>query len=149
VIGPVVDVQFEGEALPSIYNALRIYDESSNQMKMNVYVEVEQHLGENRVRAISMEPAEGLVRGMKVYDLGAPISIPVGKGTLGRVMNVIGRPVDEQGPIIGTKIYPIHRPAPNVEQQDTHLEMLETGIKVVDLLEPYLKGGKIGLFGGT
>jgi len=149
VIGPVVDVQFEGEALPSIYNALRIYDESSGQAKMDVYVEVEQHLGENRVRAISMEPAEGLVRGMKVYDLGAPISIPVGKGTLGRVMNVIGRPVDEQGPIVGTKIYPIHRPAPTVEQQDTHLEMLETGIKVVDLLEPYLKGGKIGLFGGA
>jgi F-type H+/Na+-transporting ATPase subunit beta len=149
VIGPVVDVQFEDEKLPSIFNALRIYDESSNQMKMDVYLEVEQHLGENRVRAISMEPAEGLVRGMKVYDLGSPITVPVGRETLGRILNVIGKPVDQQGPVNAKKTYPIHRPAPTVEQQDTHLEMLETGIKVVDLLEPYLKGGKIGLFGGA
>jgi F-type H+-transporting ATPase subunit beta len=149
VIGPVVDVQFEDQELPSIYNAIRIFDETSNKTEMDIYLEVEQHLGENRVRAISMEPTEGLVRGMKVYDLGAPIQVPVGRETLGRVMNVIGRPVDQLGPINTKQTYPIHRLAPTVEEQDTHLEMLETGIKVIDLLEPYLKGGKIGLFGGA
>jgi F-type H+/Na+-transporting ATPase subunit beta len=149
VIGPVVDVEFEDQELPSIYNAVRIYDETSNKTEMDIYLEVEQHLGENRVRAISMEPTEGLVRGMKVYDLGAPIQVPVGRETLGRVMNVIGRPVDQLGPIHTKQTYPIHRLAPTVEQQDTRLEMLETGIKVIDLLEPYLKGGKIGLFGGA
>jgi F-type H+-transporting ATPase subunit beta len=149
VIGPVIDVQFEDEQLPSIYNAIRVWDQSSDEMKFDIYAEVEQHLGENRVRAVSMEPTEGLVRGMKAYDTGAPISVPVGDATLGRVMNVIGKPVDQQGPINAKKFYPIHRPAPNVEQQDTSMSMLETGIKVVDLLEPYLKGGKIGLFGGA
>lgn len=149
VIGPVVDVEFEDGQLPPIYNALRIYDESANNTKVDIYVEVEQHLGENRVKAISMQPPEGLIRGMNVYDTGNPIMVPVGKETLGRVMNVLGQPVDEQGPIKANKYYPIHRNAPTVDQQDTRLEMLETGIKVVDLLEPYLKGGKIGLFGGA
>jgi len=149
VIGPVVDVQFNYEHLPEIYNAVRIYDESANDQTVDIIAEVEQHLGENRVRAVSMQPTEGLMRGMKVYDLGAPISVPVGRATLGRIINVIGQPVDQMGPVNATKFLPIHRSAPSVEQQDTRLEMLETGIKVVDLLEPYLKGGKIGLFGGA
>jgi len=149
VIGPVIDVQFEDEELPSIYNAIRVFDEGTNNMKFDIYTEVEQHLGENRVRAVSMEPTEGLIRGMKVYDTGAPITVPVGDATLGRVMNVIGKPVDQMGPIDAKSFYPIHRPAPTVEEQDTAMSMLETGIKVVDLLEPYLKGGKIGLFGGA
>jgi F-type H+-transporting ATPase subunit beta len=150
VIGPVIDVQFESaELLPFIYNAIRVYDESSDKVQYDIYAEVEQHLGENRVRAVSMQPTEGLVRGMKVYDTGSPITVPVGRETLGRVLNVIGEPVDNMGPV-GTKTrYPIHRPAPTVEDQDTGMTMLETGIKVVDLLEPYLKGGKIGLFGGA
>jgi F-type H+-transporting ATPase subunit beta len=149
IIGPVIDVQFEAEELPPIYTAVRVYDESANNTKVDLTAEVEQHIGENRVRAILMEPPEGLIRGMKAYDTGNPISIPVGRETLGRVMNVLGHPVDEQGPISAKKFYPIHRHAPTVEEQDTNLEMLETGIKVVDLLEPYLKGGKIGLFGGA
>ncbi|MGH9858120.1 MAG: F0F1 ATP synthase subunit beta [Acidobacteriota bacterium] len=149
VIGPVIDVQFEDGQLPTIYNAIRVFDESTNNVHVDIFTEVEQHLGENRVRAVSMQPTEGLIRGMKVYDTGAPISVPVGRSTLGRVMNVIGQPVDKLGPIETETIYPIHRPAPNVEDQDTGMTMLETGIKVVDLLEPYLKGGKIGLFGGA
>jgi F-type H+-transporting ATPase subunit beta len=149
VIGPVIDVQFEAEQLPSIYTALRVFDESADNKQVDLVVEVEQHLGENRVRAVSMEPTEGLTRGMKVYDTGSPISVPVGREALGRVLNVLGRPVDELGPVNATKFYPIHRHAPDVAQQNTNLEMLETGIKVIDLLEPYLKGGKIGLFGGA
>jgi len=149
IIGPVVDVQFNYEHLPEIFNAVRIYDESANNQTVDIIAEVEQHLGENRVRAVSMQPTEGLMRGMKVYDLGAPISVPVGRPTLGRIINVIGQPVDQMGPVNATQFLPIHRSAPSVEQQDTRLEMLETGIKVVDLLEPYLKGGKIGLFGGA
>ena len=149
VIGPVIDVQFEDGQLPTIYNAIRVFDESTNNVQVDIFTEVEQHLGENRVRAVSMQPTEGLIRGMKVYDTGAPISVPVGRATLGRVMNVIGQPVDKLGPIDAQTIYPIHRPAPSVEDQDTGMTMLETGIKVIDLLEPYLKGGKIGLFGGA
>ena len=149
IIGPVVDVQFESEQLPSIYNALRIFDESANNVKIDIIAEVEQHLGENRVRAVSMQPTEGLMRGMKTYDTGQPIMVPVGRGTLGRIMNVLGQPVDQMGPVQAATHYPIHRHAPTVDQQNTNLEMLETGIKVVDLLEPYLKGGKIGLFGGA
>jgi F-type H+-transporting ATPase subunit beta len=141
-------VQFEGD-LPQIYNAVRVFDESANNTRVDITAEVEQHLGENRVRAILMQPPEGLIRGMKAYDTGAPITIPVGREMLGRVVNVLGQPVDEQGAIIAEAHYPIHRHAPTVEEQDTNLEMLETGIKVVDLLEPYLKGGKIGLFGGA
>lgn len=149
VIGPVIDVEFQTDQLPEIFNALRVFDTSSNNTEFDITAEVEQHLGENRVRAIAMEATEGLVRGMKAYDTGAPISVPVGRETLGRVINVIGRPVDMLGEIKAAKFYPIHRPAPKIDEQDTHLEMLETGIKVVDLLEPYLKGGKIGLFGGA
>jgi F-type H+/Na+-transporting ATPase subunit beta len=149
VIGPVIDVEFEPENLPMIHNALRVFDESVNNTKVDITVEVEQHLGENRVRAVSMQATEGLIRGMSVYDTGNPITIPVGRETLGRVMNVLGHPVDEAGPINAKKFYPIHRLAPAVTEQNTNLEMLETGIKVIDLLEPYLKGGKIGLFGGA
>ncbi len=149
VIGPVIDVQFEDGQLPFIYNAIRVFDEGTNNVQVDIFTEVEQHLGENRVRAVSMEPTEGLIRGMKVYDTGAPITVPVGRATLGRVMNVIGKPVDMLGPIEAKHFYPIHRPAPTVEEQDTAMSMLETGIKVIDLLEPYLKGGKIGLFGGA
>ncbi|HSP06696.1 MAG TPA: F0F1 ATP synthase subunit beta, partial [Acidobacteriota bacterium] len=149
VIGPVIDVQYENEQLPAIYNALRVFDESANNVQVDLVAEVQQHLGENRVRAISMEPTEGLMRGMKTYDTGGPIMVPIGREALGRVLNVLGRPVDQLGPVNAKKYYPIHRHAPDMEHQNTNLEMLETGIKVIDLLEPYLKGGKIGLFGGA
>jgi F-type H+-transporting ATPase subunit beta len=150
VIGPVVDVQFEEGHLPRIHNAVRITSEGFDVADpIDLVVEVQQHLGEGRVRAVAMKPSEGLVRGMKAEDLGEPISVPVGRGTLGRVMNVLGEPVDNLGPVKTDKRYPIHRPAPSLEDQSTTLEMFETGIKVVDLLEPYLKGGKIGLFGGA
>ena len=150
VIGPVVDVAFDEKNLPPIYTAVRITSEGFEvPAPIDIVTEVQQHLGEGRVRAVAMQPTDGLVRGMKAIDTGAPISIPVGRGTLGRIMNVIGNPVDEQGPIKYTKTYPIHRHAPTFEQQNTSLEMFETGIKVIDLLEPYLRGGKIGLFGGA
>jgi F-type H+-transporting ATPase subunit beta len=150
VIGPVVDVQFEERHLPLIHNAVRITSEGFDVPEpIELIAEVAQHLGEARVRCVAMKPSEGLVRGMKAEDLGEPISVPVGRGTLGRVMNVLGEPVDKLGPVQTDKRYPIHRPAPSLEDQSTTLEMFETGIKVVDLLEPYLKGGKIGLFGGA
>jgi F-type H+/Na+-transporting ATPase subunit beta len=150
VIGPVVDVQFEEGQLPLIHNAVRIISEGFDVAEpIDLIAEVAQHLGESRVRCVAMKPTEGLVRGMKAEDLGEPITVPVGRGTLGRVMNVLGEPVDKLGPIQTDKRYPIHRPAPSLEDQSTTLEMFETGIKVVDLLEPYLKGGKIGLFGGA
>jgi F-type H+/Na+-transporting ATPase subunit beta len=150
VIGPVVDVQFEEGHLPRIHNAVRIISEGFDVPEpIDLIAEVAQHLGEARVRCVAMKPTEGLVRGMKAEDLNAPISVPVGRGTLGRVMNVLGEPVDQLGPVQTDKRYPIHRPAPSLEDQSTTLEMFETGIKVVDLLEPYLKGGKIGLFGGA
>src|SRR6267378_1635358 len=150
VIGPVLDIQFEAGHLPAIYNAVRITSEGYNVPEpLDVTVEVQQHLGEGRVRAVAMEPTEGMVRGMKAQDLGIPITVPVGRATLGRVMNVLGKPVDQLGPVVSDKHYPIHRPAPKLEDQSTTLEMFETGIKVVDLIEPYLKGGKIGLFGGA
>lgn len=150
VIGPVVVAAFEGGHLPPIYNALRITSDGFTVPNpMNVIAEVEQHLGEGRVKAVAMEPTEGLVRGMKVIDTGGPITVPVGKGTLGRVMNVIGESVDKLGPIHAETRFPIHRHAPELEDQNTNLEMFETGLKVVDLLEPYLKGGKTGLFGGA
>ena len=150
VIGPVVDVQFEEGHLPLIHNAVRITSEGFDVPEpLDIVAEVEQHLGEGRVRCVAMKPTEGLVRGMKAEDLGEPISVPVGRGTLGRVMNVLGEPVDKLGPVKYEKRYPIHRPAPSLEDQSTNLEMFETGIKVVDLIEPYLKGGKIGLFGGA
>jgi F-type H+-transporting ATPase subunit beta len=150
VIGPVVDVEFPEGELPTIYNAVEIVSEGFDVPEpMRIITEVQYHMGENRVRTVSMHPTDGLVRGMKAYDTGGPITVPVGPEVLGRVMNVIGDPVDEKGPITTEKRYPIHRPAPSLEDQDTNLEIFETGVKVIDLLEPYLKGGKIGLFGGA
>ena len=150
VIGPVLDVQFEEGHLPAIYNAVRITSEGYNVAEpLDIVAEVQQHLGEGRVRTVAMKPTEGVVRGMKAADLGEGISVPVGRGTLGRVLNVLGEPVDGLGSVKYTTRFPIHRPAPSLEDQSTQLEMFETGIKVVDLIEPYLKGGKIGLFGGA
>ncbi len=150
VIGNVVDVEFSSGQLPAIYNALRVVDEKElSPEKVEIVVEVQQHLGENRVRTVAMQPTEGLVRGMKALDTGQPITVPVGRETLGRVINVLGEPVDRKGPVKSEKRYPIHRPAPDFTQQSTKLEMFETGIKVVDLLEPYVRGGKVGLFGGA
>jgi F-type H+-transporting ATPase subunit beta len=149
IIGPVVDVEFEG-GVPAIYTAVRVQDDGKGGgVPIDVVTEVEQHLGENRVRCVSMLPTDGMVRGMKAIDTGGPITVPVGPATLGRLMNVIGEPVDELGEVKSEKRYPIHRPAPSFEDQSTQLEMFETGIKVVDLIEPYLRGGKIGLFGGA
>ena len=148
IIGPVVDCEFEESHLPAIYNSVVI--EGNNPAgNIRVTTEVQQHLGESRVRCVSMQPTDGMVRGMDAIDLGVPITIPVGRGTLGRVINVIGDPVDELGPIHTETRYPIHRPAPSFEEQSTETRMLETGIKVIDLLEPYVRGGKIGLFGGA
>ena len=152
IIGPVVDVEFEGGHLPGIYNAIRIqsHEKDGAGVEIDVIAEVEQHLGENRVRAVAMKPTDGMQRGMQVVDLGEPISVPVGPKTLGRVLNVLGEPIDfPDRPIEAKERWPIHRPAPTLEDQSTELEMFETGIKVIDLLEPYLRGGKIGLFGGA
>jgi F-type H+-transporting ATPase subunit beta len=150
VIGPVVVAAFEETELPPIYNALRVVSEGFDvPLPIDVVVEVEQHLGEGRVKCVAMAPTDGMVRGMKVIDTGQPITTPVGKGTLGRVMNVIGEPVDNLGPVDAETRFPIHRHAPALEDQNTNFEMFETGLKVVDLLEPYLKGGKTGLFGGA
>jgi len=177
VIGPVVDIEFKNVELPEIYNAIRIiserFDETTptsvqeikkdfgmriDQHKseefdtaalVDIVVEVEQHLGEDKVRCVSMHPTDGLARGMKAVDLESPIQVPVGEVTLGRVMNVIGEPVDYLGPIEAKVKYSIHRPPPSLEQQSTKLEMFETGIKVIDLIQPFLKGGKVGLFGGA
>src|SRR5512138_2307126 len=149
VIGPVLDIRFEAGQLPALYNAVKISNPSIDDKEGNLVVEVAQHLGDNVVRCIAMDTSDGLVRGMDAYDTGEAISIPVGPETLGRIMNVIGLPVDEAGPITSKVRYPIHRPAPAFEDQSTKVEILETGIKVVDLLAPYSKGGKIGLFGGA
>jgi F-type H+-transporting ATPase subunit beta len=150
IIGNVVDVEFPNGQLPAIYNAIRIVDEGELSIeKIEVTVEVQQHLGENRVRTVAMQPTDGLVRGMKALDTGSPIMVPVGRETLGRVINVLGEPVDKKGEIKTDKRLPIHRPAPAFTEQSTKLEMSETGIKVIDLLEPYVKGGKVGLFGGA
>src|SRR6516162_4801086 len=150
VIGPVLDIQFEQGHLPEIFHAVRITGDGFNLPEpLDVTAEVQQHLGEGRVRAVAMEPTEGMVRGMRAMDLGAPISVPVGRPTLGRVMNVLGKPVDQMGPIKTETKYSIHRPSPALDQQSTTLEMFETGIKVVDLIQPFLKGGKTGLFGGA
>jgi len=150
ITGPAVDVQFAEALMPPIYQALRVVSEGFTvPAPVDVVLEVQQHLGEGRVRCVAMEATEGMVRGMKVLDMGGPISVPVGHGTLGRVMNVVGEPVDELGPIQHTKTMPIHRPAPLFEEQATTAEMFETGVKVVDLVQPFLKGGKIGLFGGA
>jgi F-type H+-transporting ATPase subunit beta len=150
VVGPVVDIEFKKGELPAIYNAIEIVSDGFEvRNPIKIITEVQFHLGENRVRTVSMHPTDGLVRGMTAYDQGEAISVPVGKEVLGRVLNVIGEPVDKKGPVNTKKRYPIHRPAPTLVEQDTTLEMFETGIKVIDLLEPYLKGGKIGLFGGA
>jgi F-type H+/Na+-transporting ATPase subunit beta len=150
VIGPVVVVAFEENELPPIYNALRVVSDGFDvPQPINVVVEVEQQVGEGRVKCVAMAPTDGMVRGMKVIDSGQPIMTPVGKATLGRVMNVIGEPVDNLGPINAETSFPIHRHAPSLEDQNTESEMFETGLKVVDLIEPYLKGGKTGLFGGA
>jgi F-type H+-transporting ATPase subunit beta len=148
VIGPVIDVEFSGE-LPEILNAVRVVATSDAGVSINLTAEVAQHLGERRVRCVAMSPTEGIVRGMGAIDTGAPISIPVGQMTLGRVINVIGEPVDELGPVHSEERWPIHRSAPAFSEQSTETEMFETGIKVIDLLEPYTKGGKTGLFGGA
>lgn len=148
IIGPVVDVEFPPGKLPAIYNAIRIRKEDGEQ-GTDLITEVAAHLGNNVIRTIAMGATDGLVRGMEAEDTGGPITVPVGRGTLGRIMNVIGEPVDEMGPIKSDIRYSIHRDAPSLEDQSTENEILETGIKVIDLLEPYPKGGKIGLFGGA
>jgi F-type H+-transporting ATPase subunit beta len=150
ISGPAVDIQFEEAKMPAIYQAVRIVSEGFDVPEpKDVVVEVQQHLGEGRVRCIAMTATEGLVRGMKAIDTGAPISVPVGRETLGRVLNVLGEPVDELGPVNAKKYLPIHRQAPAFDEQSTSEEMFETGIKVIDLIQPFLKGGKIGLFGGA
>src|SRR5437879_3301989 len=149
IAGPAVDVQFVEGHLPPIYQALLITSDGFTVPKpINVVVEVQQHLGEGRVRCIAMQATDGMVRGMKAIDQGGPISVPVGHATLGRVMNVIGEPVDELGPINAKKKLPIHRLAPLFSEQATTAEMFETGVKVIDLIQTLLKGGKMGLFGG-
>ncbi len=150
VMGNVVDVEFEPGRLPALYNALELKEKDETQgIDFDLILEVEQHLGNNRVRCVAMGPTEGLVRGMKVTDTGAPIKTPVGRGVLGRILNVLGQPVDNAGEVEAEEYWPILRPAPSFEEQATSTEILETGIKVIDLLEPYCKGGKTGLFGGA
>ncbi|RFT16189.1 MAG: ATP synthase beta chain [Candidatus Saccharicenans subterraneus] len=150
VIGPVVDVAFPEKDLPPIYTAIRVTSEGFDvPVPVDIMLEVEQHIGDFKVRCVSMHPTDGLARGMKAISLGQPIEVPVGEGTLGRLMNVIGEPVDHLGPIEANKKYPIHRQPPPLDQQSTRMEMFETGIKVIDLIQPFLKGGKIGLFGGA
>jgi F-type H+-transporting ATPase subunit beta len=149
VIGPVVDVVFEEGELPSIYNALQLSNPAISDEPWNLTVEVAQHLGERVVRCIAMDSSDGLVRGMEVRDTGDMIRVPVGPATLGRILNVLGQPVDEGGPVEATTFYPIHRDPPAFAEQATEVEAFETGIKVVDLLAPYARGGKIGLFGGA
>jgi F-type H+-transporting ATPase subunit beta len=150
IIGPALDVEFPEGQQPPIHNAIRITSAGFTvPTPLDIIAEVQQHLGEGRVRCVSMQPTDGMVRGMVAEDLDGPIRIPVGAGVLGRVMNVIGEPVDQQGPIVAKRRDPIHKLAPAFTEQNTKLEMFETGIKVIDLIEPYLRGGKIGLFGGA
>ncbi len=149
VMGPVVDVEFEGGDLPEVMTALKTTNAAINEQPDNLIVEVALHLGEKTVRAIAMDTTDGLRRGQEVSNTGAPITIPVGPETLGRIMNVVGEPVDERGPIDAKMMFPIHRDAPEFVDQSTSVEVLETGIKVVDLIAPYNKGGKVGLFGGA
>ncbi|MBI3112627.1 MAG: F0F1 ATP synthase subunit beta [Ignavibacteriales bacterium] len=149
VIGPVVDIDFSGGKLPAILNAVRIPRVNAEGRQEELICEVQQHLGEDRVRSVAMDSTDGLVKGMKAIDTDAPIKVPVGPKVLGRLINVTGHPIDSLGPIEAADYYPIHRPAPNFESLSTKQEMFETGIKVIDLLEPYTKGGKTGLFGGA
>src|SRR3954464_4180534 len=145
IIGPVVDVDFASGKLPSILNAIKIPRKGTDGLDEDLICEVQQHLGEDRVRAVAMDTTDGLVRGMKAYDLGAPISVPVGPNSLGRLINVIGKTIDGGEQIQSNLSWPIHRNAPKFEDLSTQSEILETGIKVIDLLEPYSKGGKTGL----
>jgi F-type H+-transporting ATPase subunit beta len=149
VIGPVIDIQFENNQLPKIYNAITIRRINADGKEENLICEVQQHLGEDKVRAVAMDTSDGLVRGMEAIDTGEPISVPVGPETMGRLINVIGQGIDGLGEIKTKMRYPIHRPAPEFKNLSTKTEMFETGIKVIDLLEPYSKGGKTGLFGGA
>src|SRR5438552_746196 len=149
VIGPVVDVEFPPGALPEIFTALLLSNPSISDQADNLTIEVAQHLGENTARCIAMDATDGLIRGQPVKNTGGPISVPVGKAVLGRILNVIGEPVDEKGPIHATRRLPIHRQPPEFSEQDVRMIPFETGIKVIDLLAPYLRGGKIGLFGGA
>ncbi|MEL6776640.1 MAG: F0F1 ATP synthase subunit beta [Cyanobacteria bacterium J06597_16] len=149
IIGPVLDVKFPGNELPQIYNALKITGKNPAGADVSVTCEVQQLLGDSQVRAVSMSTTDGLVRGMEVQDLGAPISVPVGQSTLGRIFNVLGEPVDEKGDVNAESSLPIHRPAPKLTDLETKPAVFETGIKVVDLLAPYRRGGKVGLFGGA
>ncbi len=149
IIGPVVDVVFPSGNLPEIFGALKISNPAISDKEWNLTVEVAQHTGDNTVRTIAMDSTDGLVRGMKVLDTGEMIKVPVGQGVLGRIINVIGEPVDQMGPIKSDKYYSIHKSAPTLEEQNVKVEVLHTGVKVIDLLEPYKKGGKIGLFGGA
>ncbi len=149
VIGPVIDVEFPPGAVPPIYSALKVTNKSISDEPWNLLVEVAQHLGENTVRAIAMDSTDGLVRGQEVQPTAAPIMVPVGEATLGRILNVVGQPVDERGPVNAKKFLPIHREPPAFTEQGTKEEVFVTGIKVIDLLAPYRKGGKIGLFGGA
>ena len=145
IIGPVIDIQFKEGYLPRIFNAIEIKGNDDHI----IYAEVEQHIGDDIVRAISMEPTEGLKRGMEVLDIGAPITVPVGDVTLGRLFNVLGQPIDGQGEVYSDKYLPIHRKPPTFDEQSVEPEMFETGIKVIDLIAPYMRGGKVGLFGGA
>ncbi|MDY7033425.1 MAG: F0F1 ATP synthase subunit beta [Thermodesulfobacteriota bacterium] len=149
VIGPVLDIRFSEDTLPPIFGALELTNPAINDKENNLIVEVAQHIGDNTVRCISMGTTDGLMRGKEAFYRGNQITMPVGQETLGRVINVIGEPVDEMGPIVTKKRYPIHRPAPDLIEQDTSVVPFETGIKVLDLLEPYPRGGKVGLFGGA
>jgi F-type H+-transporting ATPase subunit beta len=149
VLGPVVDVEFPPGNLPEIYTALRVSNPSISKEEGNLVLEVAQHLGENTVRTVAMDSTDGLARGVPVKNTGSPIVVPVGKATLGRILNVVGDPVDELGPVKATEHWPIHRPSPSFTDQDVRVQIFETGIKVVDLLCPYTRGGKTGLFGGA
>ncbi|MEW5740880.1 MAG: F0F1 ATP synthase subunit beta [Myxococcota bacterium] len=149
ILGPVVDVEFPPGGLPEVYTALKVTNPAISSQPDNLIIEVAQHLGENSVRCVAMDTTDGLSRGMPVKNTGAPIQVPVGKSTLGRILNVVGEPVDEMGAIKSDKHYPIHRPVPAFTEQSTKVQMFETGIKVIDLLCPFTRGGKIGLFGGA
>ena len=149
VIGPVVDVEFADGELPEILTALLLTNPGIDDTKDNLVVEIAQHLGDNVVRCIAMDITDGLVRGMKVKNTGKPIQMPVGDPCLGRILNVVGRPVDGLGPVDAKEFYPIHRHAPKFEEQDTTVNVLETGVKVIDLLVPFPRGGKMGMFGGA
>ena len=149
VLGPVIDVEFPPGGLPEVYTALKVTNPAISKDADNLTVEVAQHLGENTVRCIAMDSTDGLSRGMAVKNTGNPIMVPVGKATLGRILNVVGDPVDERGPVKSDKALPIHRQPPKFTEQDVKVQMFETGIKVIDLLCPFTRGGKIGLFGGA